>query len=164
MEFCITIVGDHLRKSGFSSPERVVSAFGEAVRAEQFGKLFWSADLYIVERQLPLHLRSCLPLEMQKLTLETVTVGGQGLSRFEASVRKPRCAGEENADDLTDMIDALLTDDGAWAFFAQRDCEDIKHIFAGNRSGLCETLARAFRRESPEQDGFVYLHYGGWRN
>lgn len=135
------------------NPRLIETAWGPAVRAEEYGHLYWSEDLYATPCEIDF-LSTYLPLPRRSIAYTHFALGGdffKGTFSETPNELQPQVLIRRSA--LTDMIRCITRSSQTWAIFVLAYCDDIESVHTLNIEQAIVTIDNFLYDELPELDG-----------
>ena len=124
IDYCVYIFTEDEQALGaFASPEQIETAWGPGVRAEEYGRLMWSNELFVAPCNLDSLLDS-LPPDRRGIAYAHLQVGGSFVDVLPLPDKhRAEEASHDRLSTLSEMILHLCANSGTWALFFLAFCE-----------------------------------------
>lgn len=160
MEYCITVFRKELNpSSAFYASDAVRTAWGDAEKAEEYGKLFWKRGMYIQPTPLVNYLLERLPQQCSMQEWICLSVGDSETKMFNFNITYDAADDEGSAGsaqqlDLISLLDALLHDQSSWAVFFEKHCDQLMEVSASSLPKLLSDVSSVYQYTSLLAQGF----------
>lgn len=135
----------------FSLPREVETAWGPAIRAEEYENLIWSDEISVKPCRVDF-LKERLPLNRRCLEYTHLELRGPFFRRTETP---PRTIAPQNA--LTEMLRCVAKRSPTWALFVLAFCDDIESDYVLDAEQAIAIINEFINEHSPDLDSGFYV-------